>query len=165
MRHIVPILSLLAFLGKPCDVLACIERAWSFEILQNEADVVVVVEAISTADTGRIAPIEKWVSTSRDGKQEPVLGAAIETRFKVLAVLKGTVSPEFAVTLYKERVQKSDDGKVIGSICGPGYREFDPKSHTRYLLFLKSAPGEISLVGGQTQSIPAIVKLDGGPYF
>jgi hypothetical protein len=147
----------------PREVMACIFQEWTYEQLRNEADVIVVAEPIATANIGNLVPTGRKYMNA-DGSQADLLGLAIRTRFNVLAVLKGKVSDEFALTIFKDVPYKTREGLLFPSTCPFAYREFDPAKHERYLIFLEAASGKgFDLVGGQGVLMPGISKLEGAP--
>ncbi len=113
-------------------------RAWTYEELYEQADLVVIVKPISTKDTG-----EKWILPDI-GPATDVVG--LSTVFEIRLVMKGDKSLK-ECTLHHYRL--ADTKRGISN--GPLLVSFDPKDSPKYLLFLKKeADGRYAPVSGQT---------------
>ena len=139
-------------------------KDWTFENLQDKADVIVIAEPTLTTNTGIVAPINGSIVANADGSHTQIFSVAIRTQFRVLAVLKGSTVKEFTLTLQKELPPKLPDGKLYASMCPYPYRAFDPSAHERYLIYLESVSTEgFDLLEGQGNLWATVIRLNGGP--
>jgi hypothetical protein len=126
---------------------------WPAAMLTEKADVVVIARAVSVADSkaGDAAP------KGHDGL------IAVDTKFRVLAVLKGKVKGD-TLTLLHFRGAGAAAGGQSPEMDGPSLVTFDPKAEgrPRHLLFLKArADGRDEPVSGQVDPDVSVSKLDG----
>ena len=121
---------------------------WSQEKMYDRADLVIVARPASTQETA-----EKW-TLQHIAPAVRVIG--LSTEFDILLVKKGDGSLKKAV-LHHYRIADPKQSKLNG----PNLVSFDPKEHTRFLLFLRrEADGRYSPVSGQTDpAMDAVVKL------
>ena len=125
-------------------------KSWSYQELYDQSDLVVIAKPISTQDTTEKATLP---NISPDVH---VIG--LSTEFDISLVMKGdNISKK--TTLHHFLL--ADPKQLM--INGPRLASFDPKQHTRYLLFLhREADGRYSPVSGQTDPASvSIVKLEG----
>lgn len=125
-------------------------RTWSYQELYDQADLVAIAKAISTQDITEEAVLPNIAPDVH------VVGLSSE--FDISVVMKGDRSIKKA-TLHHYRL---DDPKQL-VMNGPNLATFDPKQHTRFLLFLhREADGRYSPVSGQTDpTLFSVVKLEG----
>jgi hypothetical protein len=126
-------------------------RAWSFQELTDQADLVVIAKPISTTNT-----TEHSVLPNTGSPGVRVVG--VNTEFEVLVALKGDKSLKTLV-LHHCRLANPEEHLVNG----PSLVSFDPKQPNRFLLFLHKDPdGRYSPVSGQTDaSSVSVYKLEG----
>jgi hypothetical protein len=125
---------------------------WTYEKLTEGADLVVIATPTETADKEKT--VLPGVQRAVDGKNVPVPAVGVETKFKVLTVLKGDKKlTDFA--LYHLREAEAENAPN-----GPQLVSFDPKGQRRYLLFLKrEADGRYVSVTGQTDAAVGVKDL------
>jgi hypothetical protein len=125
-------------------------RYWSYQELYDQADLVVIAKPISTQDTTEKAVLP---NTSPDLH---VVG--LSTEFDIRVVMKGDKTLKKCV-LHHYRLPNPKE--MIDN--GPMLVSFDPKQHTRFLLFLhREADGRYSPVSGQTDpALSSVQKLEG----
>ena len=125
-------------------------RSWSYQELYDQADLVVIAKPISTQDTAEKAVLPNFSPDLH------VVG--LSTAFDISVVMKGDKSLKKCV-LHHYRLanpkEMRDNGPMLAS--------FDPKQHTRFLLFLhREADGRYSPVSGQTDpTLFSVQKLEG----
>jgi hypothetical protein len=131
-------------------------RNWTYEELKAEADLIVIATATETKDQDKTV-FPNLVQADAEGKRIPVPAIGMDTRFKVLGVLKGDEKlKELAVYHLRE-------AKAENVPNGPRVASFDLKGQRRYLMFLKrEADGRFVAVTGQVDS--AIGVKDLGSY-
>ncbi len=96
-----------------------------YESLKKMSDVIVIAVPIQNTDT-----TNRW-SVPGSPHDIPVVG--VETRFKILTVLKGELDgKEFVLSHYKWADPKFEPGMV-----GPSPHSFDVTKKNRFLMFLK----------------------------
>ena len=99
-------------------------KMWSFEELNDSADLVVVGTALSSADTkGHVYPNAKgdtWIS--------------VDTKFTVNGTLKGNPKGD---TLTVRHLRFFTKKGIVAIVNGPSFVKFNPKLKNRYLIFLK----------------------------
>jgi len=124
-------------------------RAWSFQELTDQADLVVIAKPISTTNT-----TEHWVLPNTSPGVR-VIG--VNTEFEVLVALKGDKSLKTLV-LHHCRLANPEEHLFNG----PSLVSFDPKQPNRFLLFLHKDPdGRYSPVSGQTDPArDSVYKLE-----
>jgi hypothetical protein len=125
-------------------------RSWSYQELYDQADVVGIAKPVSTQETAEKATLP---NISPD-----VHVVGLSTEFELSVVMKGDKSLKKA-TLHHYRLP--DPKQLLDN--GPNLASFDPKEHTRYLLFLHlEADGRYSPVSGQTDpTLFSVLKLEG----
>ena len=125
-------------------------RSWSYQELYDQADLVVIAKPISTQDASEKAVLP---NISPD-----VHVVGLSTEFAISVVMKGDkrlkkcVLHQYRLTNPKEMMNN-----------GPMLASFDPKQHTRFLLFLhREADGRYAPVSGQTDpTLFSVQKLEG----
>ena len=125
-------------------------RSWSYQELYDQADLVVIAKPISTQDASERAVLPKF---------SPDLNVVgLSTAFDISVVMKGDRSLKKCV-LHHYRLANPKEMRVNG----PMLASFDPKEHTRFLLFLRrEADGRYSPVSGQTDpTLFSVQKLEG----
>jgi hypothetical protein len=129
---------------------ARIMRSWSYQELYDQADLVVIAKPVSTQETAEKATLPNIAPDVH------VVG--LSTEFDISVVMKGDKSAKKA-TLHHYRL--ANPKKVMAN--GPSLASFDPKQHTRFLLFLHREPdGRYSPVSGQTDpTLFSVLKLEG----
>ena len=126
---------------------------WTYEQLTEDADLVVIATPTETTDKDK-TEIPNLQRAGADGKYTPVPAVGIETKFQVLAVLKGDKKRKDFV-LYHLRQAKAENVPN-----GPQLIAFDLKGQRRYLLFLKrEADGRFVSVTGQTDAAVGVRDL------
>lgn len=127
-------------------------RAWTYEDLAQEADLIVIATTKSVRDLKKETAFPNLFL-----KDKPVPAMAMEVTLDVLSVLKG----------------KTDGGTITLSYLrpaslrlmedGPQLIIFNPELKVRYLMYLKREPdGRYSAITGQTD--PALAVKDLGLY-
>jgi hypothetical protein len=126
---------------------------WTYEGLTADADLVVIATPTESKDQEKTV-IPNLQRAGADGKYGPIAAVGIETRFKVLVVLKGDKAlKDFA--LYHLREAQSENVPN-----GPQLITFDLKRQRRYLLFLKrAADGRFISVTGQVDAAVGVKDL------
>jgi hypothetical protein len=125
-------------------------RAWTYQELFDQSDLVVVARPISIQDN-----LEQAVLANI---KPDVFVVGVATEFEVSAVLKGEKDTK-TVTLHHYRLAEPRRPMFNG----PNLVSFDPKQPTRFLLFLHCEPdGRYAPVSGQTDpALFSVLKLDG----
>ena len=150
------ILAMLICVGLPLTLQGRIMRAWSYDELRNEADLIVVATPSDVKETAEKALPDELTMVDKDGKPTKLVWAGIETTFEVLTVLKGETTLKPSVF---HHYQIHQTGIVIN---GPMLVSFDPKQKKRFLLFVKrEAGGRYVAVSGQTDPAIAVKELGG----
>lgn len=135
-------LALLAY-GRPM-------RAWSYQEMNDQADLVVIAKPISATNTTETSVLPNTSPGVR------VVG--VETEFEVRLVMKGNRSLKTLV-LHHYRLANPEEHLFDG----PALFSFDPKQSNRFLLFLhRDSDGRYSPVSGQTDpAMISVLKLEG----
>jgi hypothetical protein len=130
---------------------------WTYEKLIGDSDLVVIATPTATRDKEKTV-IPNLRRARADGKYVAVPAVGIETRLKVLAVLKG--DPKLKdIVLYHLREAKAENVPN-----GPQLISFDVKGRRRYLLFLKrAADGRFLSVTGQVDAAVGVRDLGSYP--
>jgi len=144
------ILTLLLFLAMPAIITARAVRAWSYQEMFDQADLVVIAKPTATKDTeekGRVADFSR-----------PYEVIAVATELEASVIMKGEKATTPFV-LHHYGLAKPD-GPVVN---GPNFVAFDPKAHHSFLLFLKKeADGRYAPVTGQQDpALFSVVRLEG----
>jgi hypothetical protein len=143
------ILALLFFLVLPVIVTARAVRAWSYQEMFDQADLVAIAKPISTKDAQEEAKLTDFSPHYKI--------TAVSTEFDIRVVLKGdTATKNFVLNHYR----LGEPGPVVN---GPNFVAFDPKAHHSFLLFLKKeAGGRYAPVSGQSDpALFSVMKLEG----
>ena len=150
----------LTLLMSLCLVLeshARLMQAWTYDMLNDKATLVVIAMPTTVKETGELAALPHIVSipTSPSGTNVNVMGNGVETSFDVLTVLKGEPSTKTLVLHHFSLVNlKAMSG-------GPFLVSFEPKDKKRYLMFLqKEADGRYVAVSGQTDPMLSIIGIE-----
>jgi hypothetical protein len=125
--------TVVAFLLVSTSAVAARESHWwSYRDLEQRSDLIVIARPVEVRNLDE--PVELPGST--------VLG--VETRFAVLAVLKGErETKDFILHHYRFR----SDGPIWNP---PDFKTFEPKACERFLLFLaRRSDGQFEAVAGQ----------------
>ena len=125
-------------------------RTWTYQELYDQADLVVVAKPISTQNTSEKAVLP---NISPD-----VHVVGLSTQFDISVVMKGDKNLRKCV-LHHYRL--ANPKEMLDN--GPMLASFDPKQHTRFLLFLhREADGRYAPVSGQTDPILfSVQRLEG----
>jgi hypothetical protein len=147
--------ALSALLAVTCLCYARPVRHWTYEQLAGEADLVVIATPTETRDKDKTV-IPNLQRAGAGGQGVPVAAIGIETRFDVLAVLKGDKElKDFRLYHLKEAGAEKPPAPN-----GPLLVSFDPKARRRYLLFLKrQGDGRFVPVPGQTDAAVGVKDL------
>lgn len=125
---------------------------WTYEQLTEGADLVVIATPTETKDTDKTV-FPDIGSVDAAGNVSPVPAVGIETKFKVLAVLKGDKNQKDFVLYHLKEVNKPGRGSAATV-------SFNPKEQRRYLLFLKhEADGRFVSLTGQVDPVYGIKDL------
>jgi hypothetical protein len=144
--------ALFALLAVSATCHARLRPYWTYEMLTAGADLVVIATPTETKDTDKTV-FPGLVSIGAAGKVSAVPAVGIETKFKVLAVLKGGKNLKGFVLYHLREVNKPGRGS-------PETVSFAPKEQRRYLLFLKrQADGRFGSVTGQIDPVYGIKDL------
>lgn len=138
----------LAFLTIPLAVSARIIKTWSYQEMQDKADLVVIAALTDIKDTKESIVIWK-----------PVTAVGVEANFKILGMFKGGKDIQ---TLVLHHYRLTDPGS--GILDGPNYCDFDIKRdrYHAYLLFLVREPdGRYSSVTGQYDAAFGVQEVQG----
>jgi hypothetical protein len=125
-------------------------RAWTYQELFHQADLVVIAKPVSTQDTDERTVLPQIAPDVH------VIGQS--TAFDISVVMKGDKSlKKFVLHHYRLANPK----ELL--INGPSLASFHPKPYTRFLLFLHREPdGRYAPVSGQTDpTLFSILKIDG----
>ena len=144
-------LTLVLVLTCPIMALGRIKPLWSYQKMQEQADLIVIAKPISTTNTSERAVLPN-ISPN-------VHVVGVETEFAVRVVMKGEGAVQ-KITLHHYRLANVEDGRVMRG--APQLVSFDPKQHPCYLLFLKKeADGRFAPVTGQTDpGADCVIKLE-----
>jgi hypothetical protein len=145
-------LSLLVLIALPAVASAFGITVWTYQEMQDKADLVAIAEVISSNDTSEKMKLD-------DLSPRNVIG--VETRFKVTAVLKGgRYVKEFVLHHYRMGEITVNDVGLVG--VGRSYGTAPFARGECYLLFLTLEPdGRYAPVSGQGFSARAsIVRLN-----
>ena len=125
-------------------------RSWTYQELYDQADLVVIAKPISTQDASEKAVLP---NISPD-----VHVVGLSTEFAISVVMKGDKRLKECV-LHHYRLTNPKEMMING----PMLASFDPKQHTRFLLFLhREADGRYAPVSGQTApTMFSVQKLEG----
>ena len=131
----------------PLSVHADIRLPWTYARLRDEADLIAVATPSEVKATAERTPLP---DTS-------LMGAGVETKFEILAVLKGDATlKSFVLHHYRD----AEPEKI--SVNGPLFVSFDPQQKKRFLLFLKrEADGRFCAVSPQRNPTISIQELPG----
>ena len=130
------ITAILLILATALLAQARIMRTWSYQELYDQSDLVVVAKPVSTQETAEKATLPDIAPD--------VHAVGLATEFDISVVMKGDKSVKKA-TLHHYRL--ADPKQLM--MNGPSLASFDPKQHTRFLLFLHREPdGRYSPVSG-----------------
>lgn len=131
-------LTLVLMLTCPVMAFGRIKPLWSYQKMQEQADLVVIAKPISTTITSEKAVL------SDISPHVHVVG--VQTEFSVRVVMKGEAAIQ-QITMHHYGLANVWDGRIRGT---PHLVSFDPKQHHCYLLFLKKeADGRFAPVTGQ----------------
>ena len=129
-------------------------RSWSYDMLNDQATLVVIATPTKVTETSELAALPNIV-TSRNGTNENIMGKGVETSFEVLTVLKGEPSTK---TLVLHHFKLANPG---AQVSGPFLVSFEPKDKKRYLMFLqREADGRYVAVSGQTDPMLSIIGIE-----
>jgi hypothetical protein len=125
-------------------------KAWSYQELNDQADLVVIATPTLTQDTSEQTVLPNI------GPDVHVIG--LSTDFEVSLVMKGDKSLK-KVILHHYRLANPKEQMNNG----PNLASFDPKQNTHFLLFLhRETDGRYSPVSGQTDpTLFSIIRLNG----
>lgn len=125
-------------------------RAWTYEDLARESDLVVIAQPVSQRLAGERALLTESIFP-------PLMVDWVETTLSVLAVLKGSML-EKTIVLYHARLHDPDEP----IINGPSFVEFDLSSRRTSLMFLKHGTDDrFVAVTGQVDPEISIKELSG----
>jgi hypothetical protein len=145
-------LALALLLAIPLVAVGRIRPIWTYELMREQSDVVVIAKLVSST------PTEEKISLPDFSPATRVVG--VETKFDVRLVLKG--SPKIKnVCLDHYGLENPADGQVRGA---PHRITFDPKQQPPacYLMFLKqvSAGRYVPVTGQIDPAAECIIKLE-----
>jgi hypothetical protein len=147
----------LVLLMSLCLVLeshARLMQAWTYDMLNDKATLVVIAIPIKVVETSELAALPNIATVNGDGTKEDVMGKGVETTFQVLTVLKGEPSVKTLVLHHFTLVKPLADS-------GPDLVSFEPKDKKRLLMFLqKEADGRYVAVSGQTDPMLSIIGIE-----
>ncbi len=114
----------------PTTVSARPVKAWSYAELEKSSTLIAIAIPEATRQTGLMEKVNGVTTVTSDGTEHATVFPLIETKFRVLAKLKGDLpSDELLVRHF------INDSIAFNS---PSLIAFDPKLDKQYLLFLKS---------------------------
>ena len=129
-----------------------ITRAWSFQDLADEADVIVIAHVVETKVTDERTSLSENISP-------PVPVRGVETKFRVLLALKGTLRSK-KILLHHYRWEPPEGSKILFN--GPSFVSFknQDKRAGVSLMFLKQLPdGRCAPVSGQVDPSFSVFHL------
>jgi hypothetical protein len=133
---------------------------WSYDQLNDQADLVIIATPVSVKDLGENTFLPGIQEMGPDGKAMPIPAQGLESNFEIEAKLKGNW-PLDRIVLYYLRETSPPAQSAPG---GPMLVTFDPKKKVRYLMFLKlDKDGRFVPVTGQTDPGLAIKELGVNP--
>ena len=143
-------LTLLLLLALPLVVAARVVRAWSYQEMFDQADLVVIAKPTATGDAedkGRVTDFSR-----------PYEVIAVATEMEARVIMKGEKTTNRFVLHHYRLAQR--DGPVVN---GPNFVAFDPKGHHAFLLFLKKeADGRYAPVTDQRDpALFSVLRLEG----
>lgn len=148
------ILALLTSLFLVFQSHARLLEAWTYDALNDKATLVVVATPVEVAETSELAALPNIATVHTNGTQEPVMGNGVETRFKVLTILKGARN-------LKELVLHHFALASPSASRGPLLVSFKPEDKKQFLMFLqKEADGRYVAVSGQTDPQCSIIGIE-----
>ena len=133
---------------------ARIVKAWSYQELYDQSDLIVIAKHISTEDTGEQAVLPN-ISPNMD-----VIG--LSSNFALRLVLKGDKSLK-ALVLHHYRLSPAITNRPL--LNGPMLASFDSDNLTKqFLLFLhRESDGRYAPVSGQTDPMDVSIFRLSGP--
>jgi hypothetical protein len=154
--------TILLYVANATVAFAQVGYLWTPEELAAKADLIAIVEVISTRDTGR--------TQSHPSLQPPLPVVEMESELRVLALLKAPVGGEKPDTLRlmyfrhdKEQWQRenpSPPGTPSRGLVNAGSTLQIPPSSTRYLAFLaRMSDGRYQPLSGQTFPTASLLRL------
>lgn len=139
------IITLFLTLSTVISTQARITRAWSYQELYDEADLVVIARPASTLETSERGSLPDF------SPDVPFVG--LSTEFDIKAVMKGDKTMKSCI-LHHYRLANPEE--IMRN--GPNLVSFDSKQHITFLLFLRrEADGRYSPVSGPTD--PALFSV------
>lgn len=150
--------TLISILFASFTMQARIMRAWSYQELYDQSDVVVIARVTSTGDTTERTSLTNAAPEIRAvGPDLPLVG--VSTKFAVNVVMKGDKNVA-ELTLHHYRMDKLPPMTIVTD--GPNLVSFDPRTHVHLLLFLhRESDGRYSPVSGQADPGFSISPLSG----
>ncbi len=161
-RPLLAALLSVSFLGlPPLAAEARTTRAWSYSVLYDGADLVVIATPTATRMREEQAQLPDIQQTDKNGKTGPVMAQRVETELRVVVVLKGKAQDAQDKATKTILLHHYTDIPNSGpSLDGPGFVAFDPKDRKQYLMFLKRGKnGQYVAVSGQTDPHFSIEEL------
>ncbi len=137
-----------------------IGEGWSYEKLQDTADLIVIATPISNFDLDAKTVLPDIQQIGADGKPVPVPAVLVETNFEIQATLKGSV-PLNRFFLHHYRLANPPSKPVPG---GPQLVVFDTDKKIRYLMFLKKDADGHFYISAAGQTDPGIAISPLGTY-
>jgi hypothetical protein len=153
--------ALLAILCTACLCDARPVRAWSYQDLVKESDLVVIATPVTTQDLKGEVEVPNMSQVDNDGKRSPVMAVGVETKFQVEVIFKGEKQDLKEFVVYHLR----QPDKSVAIPNGPMFAVFNLKIPVpKYLLFLKrEADGRYVSVTGQADSSMGVKELGAFP--
>ncbi len=149
--HARTLLCLAVMLATPALVTARLTRAWTYQEMFDNADLVVIARSTSTKDTDERSKVLEDI---------PVVG--VLTEFQTLLILKGAKEIK-AFTLHHYRLASADDWNIAN---GPGLINIQIDPHRIYTFFLflrREKDGVYVPVTDQTDPAgTSVIELQGG---
>ena len=128
-------------------------RTWTYQELKDRSDLVVIAHPLESRHLEEKYVLPGISRMPSQGKNSRYLARGVETKFQILATLKGIELQSVVLHHYRN----ADDGPEIN---GPSLMEFDPEACDKYLLFLTNRnDGQYEGIAGQTDLILSIKKL------
>ena len=128
-------------------------QAWSYDMLNDKATLIVVAIPTKVVETSELAALPNIETVYTNGTHEAVMGKGVETSFKVLTVLKGERDIKQLV-LHHFALASTPASR------GSELVSFKPEDKKQVLMFLQiEADGRYVAVSGQTDPLLSIVDI------
>jgi len=145
------------------NAFACLEDDWPLDRLVQKSDLVVIASPLENRSTGKMEPIDQYVSIDERNIKTPILGERYELQLQIFAVIKGSSSGDLLTLVTRKFTEEppKENQVIRGFGCSPTNLSVELGKKKLYLFFLKnSKDGMFELTAGQQHtSIESVVEL------